>query len=765
MVATASRRVDALPADTSRLIGRRPETTAIRQLLSLARLVTLTGVGGVGKTRLAVNVARQLRPAFPGGTFVVPLAELATPELLPTAVMSRLSRTGAASAGLDELAEHIGDRDLLVVLDNCEHLAADCAALVGELLRRCPALRVLATSRERLRVDGEAVYAVPPLSLPGDNQRVVAADLARYDALVLFVDRASLLQPDLTLGDSDAEAIATLCRRLDGLPLAIELMAGRTASFSIAALLARQDDQLRLLTSGSRSAPQRHQTLRATLDYSYELCSEPARRLWARLAVFAGGATLDAVLHVGATDSDDVEQALSELVDKSILTFGRSRYSMLETIRGYGIERLRATGEEAAARQSHCDYFAGLVAAAGAPTSGERTALQQLRAEHANLRAVLEFCLDDMDHLDLGLSLAAGLWPFWAGCGLVREGRHWLGELLSRQRRGGTPRLGGLWVDGFLAALDGDQSAARRRAGDCTELAGILADRGAIAHATVVRGAAELFDDELEEAVQDLTTAVALERQLPSPNPILTTSLIALGIACCFAGQYAPAIAAVDEASRLSAANGEELQHSWSMLWSGLVMLLDGRQDEAVTLLKEVLQQNRFIGDTQGTSGAVEFLAWSALERDHNERAAVLLGISVMLAEPTVTHLAGSRRLARWHEARVAELTHRIGAGAFRRAFERGRAMHADEGVAFALEQAWRSPQPGALDDDLLPLTTREREVAQLVARGRSNKEIAAQLVIAERTAETHVEHILSKLGFTSRTQVVALLAQQAGPS
>jgi non-specific serine/threonine protein kinase len=162
MVATASRRVDALPADTSRLIGRRPETTAIRQLLSLARLVTLTGVGGVGKTRLAVNVARQLRPAFPGGTFVVPLAELATPELLPTAVMSRLSRTGAASAGLDELAEHIGDRDLLVVLDNCEHLAADCAALVGELLRRCPALRVLATSRERLRVDGEAVYACHP---------------------------------------------------------------------------------------------------------------------------------------------------------------------------------------------------------------------------------------------------------------------------------------------------------------------------------------------------------------------------------------------------------------------------------------------------------------------------------------------------------------------------------------------------------------------------------------------------------------------------
>jgi non-specific serine/threonine protein kinase len=265
---------------------------------------------------------------------------------------------------------------------------------------------------------------------------------------VLFVDRASLLQPDLTLGDSDAEAIATLCRRLDGLPLAIELMAGRTASFSIAALLARQDDQLRLLTSGSRSAPQRHQTLRATLDYSYELCSEPARRLWARLAVFAGGATLDAVLHVGATGSDDVEQALSELVDKSILTFGRSRYSMLETIRGYGIERLRATGEEAAARQSHCDYFAGLVAAASAPTSGERTALQQLRAEHANLRAVLEFLPRRHGPPGLGAVAPAGLWPFWAGCGLVREGRHWLGELLSRQRRGGTPRLGGLWVDG-----------------------------------------------------------------------------------------------------------------------------------------------------------------------------------------------------------------------------------------------------------------------------------------------------------------------------
>jgi len=591
MATTSMRRADNLPAELSRIVGRRAESAAVRRLLSDSRLVTLTGVGGVGKTRLAVHVARQVRSAFPDGVCLVMLADLATPGLLPTAVMSAASRGLRAGAGIAELADELAERQLLLVLDNCEHLAAACADLVTTLLRRCPGLRVVTTSRERLRVEGEAVFAVPPLSVPAEGQHLELSDLTRYEALALFVERASAVHRDESSGDLDAESVATLCRRLDGLPLAIELMAGRAATLPVKTLTERADDRFRLLTGGSRSAAPRHQTLWAAVDYSYALCSEPARLLWSRMSSFVGGATLDSVRDVcadSALPAADVEAALTELVEKSVVVFNGHRYQMLETLREYGRERLHERVEEISIQVAHLDHFAGLAAdpVSGACRPATKARMTSLLVEHANLRAALEFSLRDRAHRARGLRMASSLWQFWFGCGLQREGRHWLGELLTDFEEPCLERMTALWVDGFLAAVDGDHGHAVQRADQCADLAKRLGDQSGIAHATYVRALAILFRGQTNEALPMLEKAVGLLRTVPGSNPVLGASLLSLGIAACLANELELATAALTEGHDLSRASGEELQESWIRVWLGVPALLDGRHDEAVDTIQ-----------------------------------------------------------------------------------------------------------------------------------------------------------------------------------
>jgi predicted ATPase/DNA-binding CsgD family transcriptional regulator len=768
MATISLRRADNLPADLSRMVGRRAESATVKRLLSNSRLVTLTGVGGVGKTRLAVHVARQVRAAFPDGVCMVTLADLATPELLPTAVMTAASRGTATGAGLGELADQLADRHMLLVLDNCEHLAAACADMATALLRGCPGLTVLTTSRERLRVEGEAVFAVPPLPLPAEGEHLQIADLTRYDALALFVDRASAVGPGESAGELDPEAVAALCRRLDGLPLAIELMAGRTATLPLQTLTERTDARFRLQAAGSRSSPLRHQTLWAAVDYSYSLCSEPARLLWSRMSLFAGGASLDSVQDVcadPALPAIEVEAALSELVEKSVVVFDGARYRLLETLRDYGRERLRDLGEEMAIQVAHRDHFASLAAdpANGAWRPATKVRMQCLLSEHANLRAALEFCVGDPHEMAQGLRMASSLWQFWFGCGLQREGRHWLGALLAAFDEPSTERMTGLWVDGFLAAVDGDYGHALEKADLCADLAAPLGDDSGTAHATFVRALAILFQGQTNEALPMLETAVRLERRVPGQNLILGAAMLSLGIAACLAQRLELATAALTEARDLNRAIGEELQESWIRVWLGVPALLDRRLDEAVDAFKAVLAGNRSIDDMVGMNAAVEFLAWAAMDAGDNDRAAELMGVSQALAEP-VMHLAGAQGLRLWHEERVAELVSRLGVRRFDEAVERGHNRPVEGGLAFALEEPL-PPADTPSGHDNSTLTRREREVASLVAQGMSNKEIAAQLVISQRAAETHVEHILTKLGFTSRTQIVALMVNEAASS
>lgn len=765
MASTATRRVANLPSDLSRFVGRRAETAAVKRLMAKSRLVTLTGVGGVGKTRLAIHVARQVHPAFSDGVRLATLADLATPELLPTMVLSAVSITGSASAGVDEVADQLADRELLLVLDNCEHLAEACAHLVTTLLQRCPGLRVLATSRERLRVDGEVVYVVPPLPLPAEDIQLQPGDMVRYDALALFVDRASALHSDRSPGVDDAENVARLCRRLDGLPLAIELLAARTATIPLKALADRPDDQLPVLSmTGSRSAPVRHHTLRAAIEYSYELCSEPARLLWSRLSVFAGGATLESVLDVCADEAmprSDVETALTELVDKSIVAFDADRYRILATIRAFGSERLRELGGEVVARSAHRDHFAAMAAdpvgAAWPPATWSR--LRLLVADHANLRAALEFCLSDRSEFPAGLHMASRMWTFWTGCGLTREGRHWLGELLAVCTEASGDRVTGLWVDGCLAAVDGDHGHALRRAEECASLAAALGDPAGVAHARFVWGMARLFGGQAEAAISDLQIAVELERELPAPNPTLPTSLLLLGMAGCLTGSLDLARETLTEACALAQECGEELVASWARLYVGLLALFEGRQDEAVETLRGVLADHRSVGDVGAMSIAVELLAWAAMDMGDDLRAAELMGVSNGLTV-AVAQLAGLEGLRSLHDARYAELAQRLGSREFESAVKQGSRRPASDAISFALEESTTSSQP--LMHDRWTLTAREHEIALLVAQGQTNKQIASHLVISPRTAEGHVQNILAKLGFTSRAQIAAAFARQA---
>jgi len=757
-----AKRIDNLPADVSRLVGRRAESAAVKQLLSQARLVTLAGTGGVGKTRLAVHVARQVRGAFPDGVCLVMLAELATSELLPTTVISALSRSGAASADMPELCDFIADRELLLVLDNCEHLTDACAQLATALLRECPRLRVLATSRERLRVEGEMTYVVPPLGLPEPGQAVAADQIQQYDAAVLFLDRATALHPDRVPSTGDLETILTLCHRLDGLPLAIELMAGRTGSLPIKALAERHEDHFRILKAGSRSSPPRQHTLQATVDYSFELCSDAARLLWARMSVFVGGASLDGVYGVCADEllpAAAVEDALTELVDKSIVTFDGARYHMLETLRAYGRDRLRDAGSQAAVRAAHLRYVAAISGGLDRDAAPDRShlALVRLKEEHPNIRAALEYCLAEEDKACEGLRLAGSLWHFWSGCGLAREGRHWLGELLEACDCPSSDRVTGLWVDGCLAALDGAPATAREKADACAALARALGDSAGVAHASFVHALASLLEGSTDEEMSELEAVVGLERELDQPNPVLGAALLTLGIACCLALRLERAETVLTEARNIGESHTEHLHYSWSRMWLGLVAVLYGRP-HAAPLLKAVLRENRAIGDALGMSTATEFLAWGAMDSNNDLRAARLLGFSQGLAEPAVAHLAGWQVLQSWHDARVADLRARLGDRALEAELNHGRAMPFDDGIAYALEER-SAPPPAVPEQGKLPLTPREHEVALLVAKGLSNRDIASQLVISQRTAEAHVEHILTKLGFNSRTQVVAMFA------
>ena len=423
-----------LPIQLTTFVGRGREIGEVRERLATARQLTLTGSGGVGKTRLALEVAAQLLEDFPHGVWLVDLSTLSDAALVPQAIAAPLNMQEEAGRPLTAaLGDYLLSKKVLLILDNCEHLSEACAQLTESLLRRCPSIRVLATSRETLGMVGEAVYRVPSLSLP-DLRRLPDFDgLIQYEAVRLFADRAALSQPEFALRPDNAAAVARICGHLDGIPLAIELAAARVKALSVEAIAARLGDRFRLLTGGRTAVP-RHQTLRAVMDWSYDLLPEPERALLRRLSVFAGGFALEAAAAVGMReDGDEIEtvDVLARLVDKSLVTVDQHaadlRYRLLETVRQYGREKLLGAGEADEAQRRHRDYFLALAERAEPELhrASQTMWLDRLEIEHDNLRAALEWSLG-LEGDETGLRLAAALAPYWHARGYLSEGREWL---------------------------------------------------------------------------------------------------------------------------------------------------------------------------------------------------------------------------------------------------------------------------------------------------------------------------------------------------
>lgn len=779
-MATAVRvKVGNLPLELTSFVGRRHEVAEARRLLASARLVTLTGIGGVGKTRLALRVADDARRSFEDGVWLCELGELHDGALAADAVVGALGfQQQAATTPVESLVEEIGDRRLLLVLDNCEHVVADAAVLVEMLLRSCRELRILATSREALGIGGESVLRVPPLSVPDPSQPPTLKGLPGFDAVTLFEQRAAAAVPEFGISEDNRAAVTGICQQLDGLPLLIELAAVRLRSLSAEQILARLADRYRLLTGGSRAAPSRQQTLRLCIDWSHELCTPRERELWSRLSVFDGGFEMDAVegvclgdlpdrLHGNDLHGDDLLDTLASLVDKSILISEQRgtvvRFRILETIREYGRERLEEAGGGEVLRRRHRDWYAELAVRAEAEWIGPRQLewIDRLCSEQPNVRAALDFCLDDPEAGEIGLRTADAMFQFWLSRGQYGEGRRWLDRLLAAQ--GGRPtleRVRALYDASVLVGMQGDVPVGIELVQEAIELAGRRGDEESRAFATCAEGRLALRSGRLADAHAAFEDAATTFRSLD--NLLMEiTALQGLAMASGLLGVTDQALSACERVLALTEPRGESLCRARALWTLGLVLWDMGDDNaRAEGLVREGLHHTRMASDAVSAGWCLQILAWIAATERRWERAAVLMGATEVLRRG----LAGPTVIVPTLLGRHDELERRtrqaLGVRGYDAAFRRGRGLTPAEAFAFALdEDVPTTAQSG--DDASVSLTRRERQVADLVAQGLTNREIAEKLVIAQRTAQGHVEHVLAKLGFTSRTQIAAWMVEQ----
>ena len=760
--------VGNLPYELTSFVGRRHEVAEVRRLLSMSRLVTLTGVGGVGKTRLALRVAADSSRAFVDGVWPVGLGELYDTGAVVDAVLSALNLREGRGTPEAQLVEYVAARKLLLILDNCEHLVEPVAALAGSLLRSCPDLRILATSRESLGIGGEATLRVPPLTLPEPNQRsAVGGGLVHYEAMNLFRERAGAAVPGFEITESNGDVVAAICRRLDGLPLAIELAAVRLRVMSVEQILQRLTDRYSLLTTGSRGAPSRQQTLQGCIDWSYELCTRAERELWGRLTVFSGGFELDAVEGICAhtMTSDQAVDGVASLIDKSILireeAAGAVRYRLLETLRDYGTDRLQETGEFASLRRRHRDWYEHLVLRAEFDWISPRQVawIARLDAEQPNIRAALQFCLTGASEADAGLRMATALYPYWRVRGKLREGMRWLAQLLAVQ--GGEPgleRITALYVLSVLSGLHGDPDASALYAERGGALAATFDDRTGVALMADAAGRHALFAQEPATACGHFESSLAVFRE--EGNLLyMIWSLLGLALASDADGNQTRSEECQRETVALTESRGESVYRGWALCGAGIRARQRGEHSRAKDLVMQGLQLARSVDDRTTAAGCIEVLSWIAVDEGAHRRAARLMGAAETLAKTAASPSAIYPNLRVQH-ARFEQKARRvIGDRAFEAEFRDGRGTRFEDAAADALDEkgsANISAEPGFTN-----LTRREQQVAELVAEGLTNRAIADKLVISQRTAQGHVEHILSKLGFTSRTQIAAWIVEQ----
>ena len=761
-----------LPADLTSFVGRRPELREVKRLLTTARLLTLTGSGGVGKTRLALRAAAEMSRGFPDGAWLVQLASINDPLLVTQAVFGALGvHDLSAGLSLSSLTEYVAGKRLLLVLDNCEHLLDACAVLAVTLVKACPELRLLVTSRQSLGVVGEVRMVVPPMSLPAEGDEVSVHRLLSSDAVGLLSERAAAVVPGFTVDAENAAAVRELCRRLDGIPLALELAAVRLGSLSIDQLNHGLASELSILGRGDRGAETRQQTLEATISWSYGLLGEQERLLWARLSVFAGGFEEDAAMQVcsgtGVPDRQIVD-LLGALVDKSILTrelrHGRvPRYWLLETLRQYGQQRLRELGEQITTQRRHLAWIGALAGSAGAWDARQAESFTRMSSERDNLWAALSFCSREPAEVAAGARAAWHMMTFWACRGPFSDVRRVLTALAETAPQSSLARAQLLWVASVMAHRENDYGSCAALCDASLQIGTELKDVEVVAWSLLV-GAIPLWAEaDLAGATQRLESALTLAELMQVRHVELDARSTLCGILTA-AGELDRAIELGEQALAISTSLGELWARGFALNYLGQATWLRGDRPRGEELAREAAACKHALDDRNGLAIVLETLAWMAAELGQHERAACLLGAAERVRHETSQTLIELFRTQ--HERSASIAVQGLGRRSFDAAFARGRAMTISAGAAFAVEGKQPSkPPPVPMTERPLELTRRELEIARLVADDLTNKQIAARLFLSQRTVETHITNILNKLGLDSRIQLSHWMSDVTGPT
>ncbi len=763
------------PPDLTSFVGREREIPELEGLLAGdARLLTLTGPGGAGKTRLALAVATEVVGHFEDGVWWVELAPISDPALVPQAVAQVLRVHEAPGRSLTRaITEDLSDLEILIVLDNCEHLVEACADLADALLRSCPNLKILATSRETLGVVGERNYPVPPLSSP-ETRDLDAGKLEDFESVRLFVERARYRQPDFVLDSRNAASVAEICRRLEGMPLAIELAAARTRVLSVEQISERLVGSFHLLKSESRTTDPRQQTLGAAIDWSHDLLDEQERILFRRLSVFVGGFGLTAAEAVCAAEDipkNDVLELLSHLVDKSLVLAEergeKVRYRMLETVRQYGHEKLEGSGELDPVSLRHARYYLALAEEAEPDLRGpdQVASFRRLEGENDNFRAALSWSLNGEppeEIAEIGLRLAVALWWFWNIQGST-EGHRWIEEALRKTSGRTAARARALNGAGWMSLWGGDYRRAVSLLEEGVALFRELGetDEAVISLAYLGMTAVRQADTERTSALRE--EAEALRREPDLGRRALAELLFFLAAASSDEHDYPRALALFDESLAVFRDLEDARGVSRCLISFGMVSIMANDYESTENVIKPGLESARDIGDKPGTSFALLVAAALAGVRRDPTRAAKLWGAAEALREAIGLSMGHQDRVDYDYEGRITAARAHSNGAAWQAAWNEGRTMSPEQAIDYALEDGTpQQPDDASPAPETYPanLSAREAEVLKLVAQGLTNARVAQDLFISPNTVNRHLNSVYRKVGVSSRAAATRFAAE-----